>query len=103
MEDVTTVYDEAAAAEETLANVTVAGKGAKRLNDRMLGEVPTTHAVGKLLEWRFIDGLEPTPLGRAVTEHFLAPDDAFRLLDGIRNGLDPYDIVAEMELAEEGR
>jgi helicase len=103
MEDVTTVYDEAAAAEETLANITVAGKAAKRLNDRMLGEVPTTHAVGKLLEWNFIDGLEPTPLGRAVTEHFLAPDDAFRLLDGIRNGLDPYDIVAEMELADDER
>jgi helicase len=103
MEDVTTAYDESAAAEETLANITVAGKAAKRLNDRMLGEVPTTHAVGKLLEWNFIDGLEPTPLGRAVTEHFLAPADAFRILDGVRNGLDPYDIVAEMELAEEGR
>ncbi|WP_129114302.1 DEAD/DEAH box helicase [Halegenticoccus tardaugens] len=101
MEDVSTVYDESAAAEETLANVVVAGKKAKRLNDRMLGEIPTTHAVGKLLEWRFIDGFEPTPLGRAVTRHFLAPDDAFRILDGIRNGLDPYDIVAEMELAED--
>ncbi len=101
MEDVSTVYDESAAAEETLANVAVAGRRAKRLNDRMLGEIPTTHAVGKLLEWGFIDGLEPTPLGRAVTRHFLAPDDAFRILDGIRNGLDPYDIVAEMELAED--
>jgi helicase len=101
MEDVKNVYDEAAAVEETLANVTVAGKGAKRLNDRMLGEIDTTRAIGKLLEWGFIDGLEPTPLGRVVTRHFLSPDDAFRLLDGIRNGLTPYQIVAEQELADE--
>ncbi|WP_117593371.1 DEAD/DEAH box helicase [Haloprofundus halophilus] len=101
MEDVATMYDESAAVEETLANITVAGKRAKRLNDRMLGEIPTKHAVGKLLEWKFIDGFEPTPLGRAITRHFLAPDDAFRILDGIRNGLDPYAIVAEMELADD--
>ncbi len=101
MEDVATVYDESAAAEETLANVIVAGRKAKRLNDRMLGDVPTKHAVGKLLEWQFIDGFEPTPLGRAVAEHFLAPDDAFRILDSIRAGSDPFDVVAEMELAED--
>ena len=101
MEDVTTVYDTASAAEETLANVVVAGTQAKRLNDRMIGEVPTTHAIGKLLEWEFIDGLSPTPLGRAVTEHFLAPDDAFRILDGIRKDHHPYEIVADMELADE--
>jgi helicase len=101
MEDVRNVYDDAAAVEETLANITVAGESAKRLNDRMLGEIDTTRAVGKLLEWEFIDGLEPTPIGRAVTRHFLSPDDAFRLLDGIRNGLSPYEIVAEQELADE--
>jgi helicase len=101
MEPVVTRYDESAAIEETLANVTVAGKRAKALNDRMVGEVPTKHAIGKLLEYEFIDGLAPTPLGRAVTRHFLAPDEAFQLLDGIRKGLDPYDIVAEMELREE--
>ncbi|MEZ3115778.1 DEAD/DEAH box helicase [Halobaculum sp. MBLA0147] len=101
MEDVTTVYDGPAAAEETLANVTVAGERAKRLNDRMIGDVPTKHAVGKLLEWGFIDGLEPTDLGRAVTTHFLAPDQAFRLLDGIRRGDEPYQIVADEELADE--
>jgi helicase len=101
MEDVRTVYDGPAAAEETLANITVAGEQAKTLNDRMLGDLPTKYAVGKLLEWGFIDGLQPTDLGRAVTTHFLAPDQAFRLLDGIRNGLDPYEIVAESELAEE--
>jgi helicase len=63
----------------------------------MVGEVPTKHALGKLLEYEFIDGLEPTPLGRAVTSHFLSPGDAFALLDGIRTGESPYDLVARME------
>ena len=103
MEEVRTVYDESAAVEETLANIVVAGKKAKALNDRMLGELPTTHAVGKLIEWEFIDGLEPTPLGRAITRQFLSPSDAFRILDGIRNDLSPYDIVGDLELADEGR
>ena len=100
MEDVIARYDETAAAEETLANVVVAGKRAKRLNDRMVGEVPTKHAIGKLLEWEFIDGLAPTPLGRAVCRHFLSPTDAFRILDCIRSGTDPHGLVAEMELQD---
>ena len=97
MEPVQTRYDEAAAVEETLANVTVSGAKAKQLNESMVGEVPTKHALGKLLEYDFIDGLEPTPLGRAVTSHFLSPGDAFALLDGIRTGESPYDLVARME------
>ena len=101
MEDVATLYDETAAVEETLANVVVAGQGAKRLNDRMIGDVPTTHAVGRLLEWGFIDGLSPTPLGRAVCRHFLAPDEAFRILDAVRKGTDPYDLVADLELYDD--
>ena len=101
MEDVSTVYDESAAAEETLANVAVAGKLAKKLNDRMIGDVPTKHAIGKLLEWEFIDGFEATPLGRAVTSHFLSPDDAFLILEGIRTGRSPYEQVAALELAEQ--
>jgi len=101
MEPVINRYDESAAVEETLANIVVGGSAAKRLNDRMLGEVPTKHAIGKLLEYEFIDGLEPTPLGRAVTRHFLSPDRAFLLLDGIRKGRDPFDIVAEVEFADE--
>jgi helicase len=101
MEPVVTPYDEAAAVEETLANVTVAGGVAKRLNDRMVGDVPTTRAVGKLLEYEFIDRFEPTPLGRAVTEHFLGPDGAFAILDAVRQGTDPTGIVAEMELHDE--
>jgi len=95
------VYDESAAAEETLANVAVAGKLAKKLNDRMIGDVPTKHAIGKLLEWEFIDGFEATPLGRAVTSHFLSPDDAFLILEGIRTGKSPYEQVAALELAEQ--
>ncbi|RBI63179.1 DEAD/DEAH box helicase [halophilic archaeon] len=97
MEDVRTLYDESAAVEETLANVTVAGKQAKRLNDRMIGDVPTKHALGKLLEYEFIDGFEPTDLGRVVTTHFLAPDEAFKMLDGIRKDHHPFDIVAALE------
>ncbi|WP_353634693.1 DEAD/DEAH box helicase [Halobacterium sp. NMX12-1] len=101
MEDVVTHYDETAAVEETLANVTVGGKAAKRLNDRMLGEVPTKHALGKLLEYEFIDGFEPTDLGRAVTTHFLEPGAAFTILDGVRKEKHPYEIVADIELRGE--
>jgi helicase len=101
MEDVQTRYDEATAAEETLANLVVAGSATTRLNRRMVGDVDTERSVARLLDWGFIDGLEPTPLGRAVTEHFLAPRQAFRLLDAIRRGAAPYDIVAETELADE--
>jgi helicase len=36
-----------------------------------------------------------------VTRHFLSPGDAFALLDGIRRGGDPYDLVATMELRDE--
>ncbi len=100
MESVMTHYDEAAAIEETLANVTVGGRAAKRLNERMLGEVPTKHALGKLLEFDFIDGFEPTPLGRVVTEHFLDPGQAFSMLDGIRKEAHPYELVAEIELRD---
>jgi helicase len=101
MEPVSTRYDEGSAVAETLANITVAGSGAKQLNETMVGEVPTKHALGKLLEYEFIDGLEPTPLGRAVTRHFLSPDDAFLLLDGIRKGEDAYNLIARMELRED--
>jgi helicase len=101
MEPVTTRYDGPAAVEETLANITVAGDRAAALNDRMVGEVPTKYALGKLLEYEFIDDLEPTRLGRAVTSHFLSPGDAFMILDGIRKDESPYDIVARMEQNDE--
>jgi helicase len=98
MESVVTTYDEDAAVEETLANIVVAGDGAGRLNDRMVGELPTKHALGKLLEYGFIDGLDPTDLGYAVCKHFLAPGQAFAMLEGIRAGAHPYGIVADLEL-----
>jgi len=98
MENVQTLYDESSAVEETLANITVGGAEAKRLGDRMIGEIPTKHALGKLLEYGFIDGLEPTDLGRVVTSHFLAPDEAFKILDGVRKDHHPFEIVAELEL-----
>ncbi|GAA0296685.1 DEAD/DEAH box helicase [Halarchaeum salinum] len=101
MEDVVTAYDQNAAIEEVLANVVVGGSAAKRLSERMVGDVPTKHAVGKLLEYGFIDGLEPTPLGRTVTTHFLDPDEAFKMLDGVRKGMAPYRIAAEIELLGE--
>ncbi|MFC6952216.1 DEAD/DEAH box helicase [Halorubellus litoreus] len=97
MEDVLTKYDEDGAVEETLANVAVGGTDAKRLNDRMLGDIPTKHAVGKLLEYAFIDGFEPTPIGRVVCSHFLTPGDAFTILDGVRKDAHPYEIVADIE------
>ena len=100
-EPVRMTYDEEAAIEETLANVTVGGKAAKRLNERMVGDIPTKYALGKLLEYEFIDGLAPTPLGRAVTRHFLSPTDAFDLLDGIRKGESPPELVARLELQDE--
>jgi superfamily II helicase len=84
-----------------LVVLTVAGQAAKRLNERMVGEIPTKYALGKLLEYEFIDGLEPTPLGRAVTRHFLSPDEAFTILSGIRRGDHPYDVVADVELMED--
>ena len=101
MESVVTTYDESSAVEETLANLVVAGDRAKRLNDRMVGEVPTKFALGKLLEYGFIEGLEPTRLGRVVCRHFLAPDEAFVMLNGLRKGHDPDAIVADLELMNE--
>jgi helicase len=101
MEPVIARYDGAAAVEETLANVTVGGKAAKAINERMIGDVPTKQALAKLIEYEFIDGFEPTPLGRAVTTHFLSPDEAFLVLDRIRKGAHPYDVVADVELADE--
>jgi helicase len=101
MEPVAMRYDETSSVEEVLANITVAGGGAKTLTEWMVGDVPMKHAVGKLLDYGFIDGLEPTPLGRAVTRHFLDPGAAFTMLDGIRKGVDPYDTVADIELRDE--
>jgi helicase len=101
MEPVSSRIDEASAIEETLANVVVGGNQAKRLNDRMLAEMPTKRAIGRLLEYDFIDGLAPTPLGRAVTRHFLSPTAAFTILEGVRKDNDPIEVLAEIELLDE--
>jgi helicase len=101
MEPVVTRYDEAAAVEETLANLVVGGERAKALNERMVGEVPTKHALGKLLEYEFIDGLAPTDVGYAVCRHFLSPTEAFTMLDGVPTGNHPYEIVADLEMLDE--
>jgi helicase len=103
MEPVATPYDEGAAVEETLANIVVAGNGAARLNERMIGQVPTKHALGKLIEYGFIDGATATPLGEVVCRHFLSPKRAFVMLEGIRGGEDPYGIVGNLELLENER
>jgi helicase len=101
MESVVTHYNESGAVEETLANIVVAGRGAKGLNDRMIGDVPTKHALGKLIQYDFIDGATATPLGQAVCRHFLSPKNAFVMLEGIRGDDDPYDIVGDIELLED--
>jgi len=100
MEHVTANYDQDAVVEETLANIVVSGAAAKRLNDRMLGTIDTTHAMGKLLEYGFIDGLEPTSRGRAVARHFLSPTAAFAVLNALDRGTAPFDLVADLELRE---
>lgn len=100
MEDVTARYDEAAQVEETLSNLAVAGRSAKRLNDRMLGNIDTKHSIGALLEYGFIDGFAPTPRGRVVTEQFLSPREAHTILDGLRAGLTSFELVARIELLD---
>lgn len=100
MGDVRPTYDDETGAEELLANVVVGGSRAKRITDRMIGEISIEHSIQRLLTYGFIDGVNPTPLGRAVAIHFLTPDEAFIILDGIKGGKDPFDIVAERELLE---
>jgi len=42
-------------------------------------------------------------VNRTETVRSRSPDDAFLLLDGIRKGEDPYDIVGTMELRDDER
>ncbi|MFW6449043.1 MAG: DEAD/DEAH box helicase [Halobacteriota archaeon] len=93
-------YDDETAAEETLANLVVAGKRAKRVNERMVGALDTQRALARLLEAGLIDGLDPTGRGRVAVEHFLTPGDADWLRRQIEGGVDPLDIVARYEVRE---
>ncbi|MDX1744698.1 MAG: DEAD/DEAH box helicase [Halobacteriales archaeon] len=101
LEDVVASWTADATVEEALANIVVAGSDAKTLNDRMLADIDTRWAVAKLLEYGYIDGLEPTPRGRAVARHFLSPTESSVIIDAITRGDDPYDIVAAVERLED--
>ena len=101
MEPVVTRYDGSAAVEETLANVLVGGKAVQTIGESMVGDVPTKRALAKLIDYEFVDGFRVTDLGRVVAEQFLSPEDAFRILEGVRAEKHPYDIVADLELADE--
>lgn len=93
-------YDDATAAEETLANLVVAGTRAKRVNDRMVGRLDTQRALEELLAGGLIEGLEVTPRGRVACEHFLTPGDVDWLRRQLEGGVDPLDVVARYEVRE---
>jgi helicase len=101
MEPVHSRYTAEAAVEETLANLVVGGRDVAAVGDRMVGDLPTRDALAKLIDYEFVDGFEATPLGEAVCRHFLSPTEAFRILDAVRKGRDPREIVAEVELADD--
>jgi helicase len=101
MEPVVTRYDGSAAVEETLANVLVGGKAVQRISESMVGSVPTKRALAKLIDYEFVDGFRVTDLGRVVAEQFLSPADAFRILEGVRAESHPFEVVADLELADE--
>jgi helicase len=103
MEPVVTRYDGSAAVEETLANVLVGGKAVRAIGESMVGDVPTKRALAKLIDYEFVDGFQVTDLGRVVAEQFLSPEDAFRILEGVRAEKHPYEVVADLELVEEDR
>jgi len=103
MEPVVTRYDGSAAVEETLANVLVGGKSVRAIGESMVGDVPTKRALAKLIDYEFVDGFQVTDLGRVVAEQFLSPEDAFRILEGVRAEKHPYEVVADLELVEEDR
>ena len=103
LEDVAPDWTADATVEEALANIVVAGGDAGDLNDRMLADIDTRWAIAKLLEYGYIDGLEPTPRGRAVARHFLSPTESSAIIAAIAAGADPYDIVATVELLDPDR
>ena len=101
MDPVGGTYDIETAAEETLANLVVAGARAKQLNDRMVGEVPTQRALERLLSSHLIDGLAATPRGRVAVEHFMTPEEVDWMLGQVGHRPDPLDVIARFEAREE--
>lgn len=97
MDPVTVAYTAEVEAEETLANIQVAGRGANSLNESMLGDIDTVRAIGNLLDDGFVSGPAPTPVGSVVTKHFLNPHEANTLLDCLEAGKDPFDIVCAID------
>ncbi|MFP4591337.1 MAG: DEAD/DEAH box helicase [Halobacteriales archaeon] len=93
-------YDDETAAEETLANLVVAGTRAKRVNERMVGALDTQRALALLLEAGLIEGLDATGRGRVAVEHFLTPGDVDWLRRQLEGGVDPLDVVARYEVRE---
>ncbi len=100
MDSVQVAYTQEAAAEETLANIQVAGADAKALNDSMLGDIDTVQAIGALLSHGFVSGTTPTRVGKVVTQHFLSPKEANRILEKIREEANPFDIVCAVDQLE---
>lgn len=97
MDPVTVAYTAEVEAEETLANIQVAGRDANSLNEMMLGDIDTVRAIGNLLDDEFVSGPAPTPVGSVVTKHFLSPHEANTILDCLEAGNDPLDIVCAID------
>lgn len=97
MDSVHVEYTQEAAAEETLANIQVAGTDAKTLSDSMLGDIDTVQAIGALLTDGFVSGTTPTRVGSVVTKHFLSPGEANTILESLTTDTDPFDIVCAVD------
>ena len=103
MGPVEATYDPETSAEETLANLVVAGRRAKAVNERMVGEVDTQRALAVLLGANLIEGLDVTPRGRVACVHFLPPGDIGWLTDQLNRGTNPLDIIARYEVRQSDR
>jgi len=101
IESLTIEYDEAGQLEEALANVGLAEnkEDLGRIDRLLLGRGDLEYLLEKLLEYGFIEpGPRPTRLGRIVASHFLTLDQAFLILDGMGEGVEPKDILARLKV-----
>jgi superfamily II helicase len=78
----------------------VAGPDAKRVVERMRGDIDLERALAHCLDRELIGGLDPTPIGRIAAERFLGPDAAITIRDAVRADRDPDALVADRELDE---